>query len=195
MEFEKPKPVTYANPEHPGNLSDTNLLPWQRTITPETHEALGKAINSAENIQTNNEGLPGAEAAADSVMNSASPSMATALSRRAQQRYAIGKSANRQSLTANNVNRQRREVTRIASQMNKVELLKRHNAEGQIRFADQIAEYNDNLEVAKYQVLGNMLGGMGSFAGSYAGGGFGEKKAASQKPDTSSYYQSGWEDR
>jgi hypothetical protein len=70
-----------------------------------------------------------------------------------------------------NVHRQRREVSRLNAQLNNVEKLKMLNYEGQLRYADQIADYNDNLQAAKYQILGGILNSMGSFYGGALGGG------------------------
>lgn len=186
MEFEKPKPVTYADPAKPGNLSSTNLLPWQRTVDPSTHEEIGKAINSAETIQSSNEGLKAAEDASNAIMNSVKlPGMSQALSARAGKKFLLGQSSNRQSLNAQNVTRQQRELRRLGTQMQNIEQLKKINAEGQLRYADQIAEYNNNLEMAKYQTLSNILGGAGSFYGGALGGNM-MKGAKAQEPKKAS---------
>ena len=78
-----------------------------------------------------------------------------------------------------NVQRQQREVQRLGQQLNNVEKLKMLNYEGQLRYADQIADYNDNLQAAKYQVLGSIIGGMGSFYGGL--GGMGMHKMGTQR--------------
>lgn len=99
------------------------------------------------------------------------------------------------SLSSNNVVRQQREMARIGSQLNSMEKLKIENAKGQLRFADQIADYNNNLEISKYQVLGNVLGNVGSFYGGALGGAAKTAKKNTKEDDKGQYYQSGWEDR
>lgn len=196
VEFDKPQETTYADPAHPGQLSPTRLLPWQRNVSTETHEALGKEINSAEAIQDNAEGVSRAEQAASAIMaGSSTPGFSQALSARANQQYAINKAQNKMSLSSNNVVRQQREMARIGSQLNSMEKLKIENAKGQLRFADQIADYNNNLEISKYQVLGNVLGNVGSFYGGALGGAAKTAKKNTKEDDKGQYYQSGWEDR
>lgn len=197
VEFDKPQETTYADPAHPGLLSPTHLLPWQRNVSTETHQAIGNEINSAESIQNNAEGVSRAEQAASAIMaGSSTPGFSQALSARANQQGAINRAQNKLSLSSNNVVRQQREMQRIGAQLNSIEKLKIENAKGQLRFADQIADYNEKLETAKYQVLGGIINGAASFYGGMAGSGMGKKGGSSEPElDKGSYYQSGWEDR
>jgi len=212
VEFDKPQETTYADPAHPGNLSPTNLLPWQKNVSTQTHEAIGNEINAAENIQNDNQGVNRAEQAASAIMNGgSSPGLSRALSQRASTLYATNKAQNRLSLSQDNVVRQQRSMARIGSQLNSIEKLKMANAAAQLRFADQIAEYNDNLEMSKYQVLSNVIGNMGSFYGGALGnmskesrgqfmsqlrdGISGGPKRASNGMERAEGHTSGWEDR
>jgi len=169
-DFKLPKPTTYANLEQPGVLSSTNLLPWQTNVSDETHKNLGTLIKDTEGMVQRQEGQGVANAASNAIFNMAKGGgMSQALSSRASKLMGLSGAENDFGLRNQNVHRQRREVSRLNAQLNNVEKLKMLNYEGQLRFADQVADYNDNLQAAKYEVLGSIIGGMGSFYGGVAG--------------------------
>jgi len=176
MEDFKVPQTTYADPEHPGKLTSTNILPWQTNISDETHQNLGGLIKDTAGIVERGEGQGSASAASNAIFNMArGGGMSQALSSRASKMMGLNEASNDFDLKNKNVRRQQREIQRLGHQLNNVEKLKTLNYEGQLRYADQIADYNDNLQAAKYQILGNIIGSMGSFYGGMAGMGMGGK--------------------
>lgn len=176
MEFQTPK-IERVDLNEPGTLSENRILPWQHAPSEETHQAIGQQIQSAEGMA--GEGQKSAADAASAIWSRGRSGMSQALSSRANKLFSLGQKSNELNLGNKNVNRQRREIGRIGSELNDIERLKKLNTEGQLRYADQIADYNNNLEIAKFQVLGNIIGGMGAFYGSAAGnmskGGLGQE--------------------
>lgn len=185
-DFSVPK-FEHVDPEKPGTLNQDKILPWQTAASAETHERIGGLIKDVEGIIPAKEGVNSANEAADAMFNQNVAPASRALASRARRSFDIKKSQNAQQLGLGGVQRQQREIQRIKTKMQNVERMKKINYEGQLRFADQIADYNDNLQRAKYNTLntittsaGNFyggaagMGGMGSAVGKGGGGGGGQ---------------------
>lgn len=172
MEEFKAPATTYADPEKPGTLSATNILPWQENLSAEGHVNLGNQVNDVSGIIDRGEGRSSAGAASDAIFNMAkTPGMSSALSSRASKMMGLNKTQNDFDLKSKNVMRQQREMQRLGHELNNVERLKTLNYQGQLRYADQIADYNDKLQAAKYEILGGIVSSAGSFYGGMLGQG------------------------
>lgn len=178
--FALPSPETKQDLSKGGTLSETNTLPWQEGVKRETHETIGNQIN---NLTKMNEGMPSATAAADAIWSRGTGGMGKALSSRAQRMFQLGQKQNEVDLSNKNVHRRTREIQRIGAELNNIEKLKAINSEAQIRYADMIADYNNNLEIAKFQTLGAILGGYASIGGAVTGAG--RQQSFSSYEDTS----------
>lgn len=170
-DFSVPK-IEHVDPANPGSLSQDRLLPWQTGIKESTHEQLGGLIKSSEDMAK--EGVQTASDAANTLFNQNVPQASQALASRAKRSFAINTAANASDLGLGGVQRQQRQVQRLKTSMANVERMKKLNYQGQLRFADQIADYNDNLERAKYNTLNTITTGAGNFYGGAMGmGGMG----------------------
>lgn len=167
-DFEIPK-TEYVDPAHPGQLGANRLLPWQATLSDEGHKDIGGLIKDTEGIIPNKEGVQSANDASDALFNQNVPAASRALASRARRSLTINQKANAQQLGLGGVARQQRQMQRLQTDMQNVEKLKKINYEGQLRFADQISDYNDKLEAAKYQVLSNVISGAANFYGGVLG--------------------------
>lgn len=164
MEFQY-KPPTVQQPNEGGTLSQDNLLPWQTSLSESGHKAMGNQINSIENISKNNEGVSSGSAVANQLFAQNTGSISKALNARASRQFATKQSQNQIGMGLKNVGRQQFEVKRALGNAANLERLKKINYEGQLRFADQIADYNRDLEASKFATLGSIM----SYAGAGAG--------------------------
>lgn len=193
MEFDY-KPPTVQQPNQEGTLSQDNLLPWQTTLGESGHKAMGNQINSIKNMGKTNEGVSTASNVADTLFAQNTGSISKALNARASRNFATQQSQNKIGMGLKNVGRQQFEVKRALGNAANLERLKKINYEGQLRFADQIADYNRDLETSKFVTLGSIM----SYGGSAAGMGMGiqkeKKREAERQEDRDmmhSYYSQG----
>lgn len=169
------------------NLSETNVLPWQRTLDSGTQGLLSDRINTANNVHALDDSGGAASYGQDYAKGhmptslqggmGMSPNFTSALSTRAtnQAGESLGRMKIQSDLEA--PGRQGNALANAGTQMRGAEQLKLHNFQQQVQYQDKVNAYNRAIDAARAQVLGSILGGIGKVAGMVIGNGGGDATA------------------
>lgn len=126
-----------------------------------------------------NEGIQSANDAAEAMFAQNATGFSKALSSRARKAMTLGRSNNQVQGSIDNTLRQRARLQNSMSHLAQMHSLRKQNLMGQIKFADELANYQDAMEAAKLSVLGTVISGAGTAAGFALGGPVGGALAGS----------------
>lgn len=153
--------------------ADTRMGSAPYTVSPSQalRDNIQTQINDSAGIMSRNEGVASGSEAANALFNNNTTTMSRALSNRANKRMALNRSENELSGTLKNYGRSREALGNVGNKVQTLEKLRQHNFAGQLKFADELANYNEKLETAKIGAIGSILGGIAGGAMKLATGG------------------------
>lgn len=161
------------------NLSETNVLPWQRTLDEGTQGLLSDRINTASNAHALDD-VPGAVKAGSDFgsghmpteLNGAmgmNPNFTNALTARANTQANASLSRMKVQSDLDAPMREGNAMAAAGTQMRGAEQLKLHNFQQQVQYQDKVNAYNRAIDAERAQILGSILGGAGKLAGAALG--------------------------
>jgi len=154
------QPVVTQLGAHEDLPNSNGMTPSIVSPSQELRDNIQKQISDAPGIMRNREGIASGGEAADAMFANNTSAISRSLSSRATKAFALGQSTNQLQGTLKNVNRSRMALGDVGNKMQQLQSLRRHNLMGQLRFADEIANYNDKLDAAKLGALGSIIGGI-----------------------------------
>lgn len=157
------------------DLSETNILPWQRNLDSDTQGLLSDRMNTANNVHALDDTEGASKYGSDFAKGhmpttlqggmGMSPNFTSALATRASNQ--AGESLTRMKMQSDldAPSRTGNALANAGTQLRGAEQLKLHNFQQQVQYQDKVNAYNRAIDAERANILGSILGGVGGIAG------------------------------
>lgn len=194
-------PSDYQTSISETNLGENSVLPWQKTLDPESQKLITRSLSSAGDY----EGFLNTQGAKDSAesylhSNALTPqstmgmelpgNFKNALEQRLNSSAGQSMSNRKFAQDMEGINHGADALAQGGRHLAANEQIKIQNFQQQLAYQQAVQGYNQQLNAAKSQLVGQIFGGMASIAGVALGGGFGMGKPAAQGPSTADAFAS-----
>ena len=158
------------------NLSDTNLLPWQRSLDPASQGMITGQLNAAYHMPDMVNAAGASDDATSFLQNGIGPHNGTmgmnlsqgyldSLNQRTNQQTSRNLEKQKFATDQSNIQKQGSALAQAGSNLAQNEQIKLGNFQQQMQYQQAVIQYNLALQGARNQIVGSIFGGVGSIMG------------------------------